>query len=714
VGLWPATGPPALSTPGARGAGSRRPGRIRHLAAPRSNDVERAVLPDGVDARGQRQLGELLVSEGLITDGQLAAALETQRKHGGSKPLGQILLDRNALTEAQLNHVIDRLQKRSRLGELLVRGGVITTTQLESALARQQTHGLPLGRTLLELNYISEVDLRKALWAQLNIAFVDLDKCILDRSLSTLINRSYAKRHVLVPIAKMDDALTVAMDDPTATAVIDELRASTGYTITVVTSTHAGIERAFRRVYEDGVAEPEEHDGRVELVADPSEANGKSRALEQYSAQRADELVRTLIKMAVTRGASDIHLETLDNHTRTRLRIDGVLRRLGIESLEDAISGNSQPIISRIKILAKLDITERRRPQDGSFRARVALGGQAETFDFRVSVVPGYYGENVLLRVLDPKRAPRSVAQLGFSRALTERFQPLLRRSTGIVVISGPTGSGKSTTLYAALMTLYRPDLKILTAEDPIEYVYEHFTQCEVNDRIGNTFASYLRAFLRHDPEVIMVGEIRDEATAEIAFQAAQTGHLLLTTLHTNDAISAVTRLQNLQVDTNIITSALLAVLSQRLVRHVCARCKEEYRPTPELQHEFFDTPPAGIRYYRGMGCTDCDFTGYKGRTPVGELWVPNEEDIILINKEAPFDVIRASAERRTLLMAADVWERLYEGQTNMEELMRALPYASITQFRRVAAERASTQSTAQAPAVVPAADRDRTGEQMF
>ena len=248
--------------------------------------------------------------------------------------------------------------------------------------------------------------------------------------------------------------------------------------------------------------------------------------------------------------------------------------------------------------------------------------------------------------------------------------------------VSGPTGSG-STTLYASLMTLYRPQIRILTAEDPIEYVYEQFSQSEVNEQIGNTFASYLRAFLRHDPEVIMVGEIRDEETAEMAFRAAQTGHLLLSTLHTNTAVAAVTRLLDLKIDPNMLASSLIGVLGQRLVREVCRSCKAESQPSDELMREFFDTRPAGMTFYQGRGCHECNFTGFHGRMTVSELWTPNEEDLILINKGAPFEELRTSSRRTTLSMADDALERLVAGRTTLEELIRMLPYSGIYEFRQ-------------------------------
>jgi type II secretory ATPase GspE/PulE/Tfp pilus assembly ATPase PilB-like protein len=309
--------------------------------------------------------------------------------------------------------------------------------------------------------------------------------------------------------------------------------------------------------------------------------------------------------------------------------------------------------------------------------------GEQFPIDFRVSVVPGYYGESMVMRVLDRRGAPSSMEQLGFSHDITERMKQLLKRSSGLLLVTGPTGSGKSTTLYAALMTIYRPQIRILTAEDPIEYLYDQFSQSEVNDRIGNTFASFLRAFLRHDPEVIMVGEIRDEDTASMTFRAAQTGHLVMSTLHTTTAIGAVSRLIDLGVDPNLVASSMLGVLSQRLVREVCPACKTRYVPSRELLKEFFDVIP-DIAWFKGSGCELCNFSGYKGRMCVAELWRPDEQDIILISKNASFDQIREASRRSTISMARDIADRLVAGRTNLEELIRVLPYSAIYEFRQM------------------------------
>lgn len=639
----------------------------------------RESLPETVElGSAQQLLGHLLISDRLITESQLEDALEIQQMTRPYKPLGQILVELGAIAPAKLKSILDLYRKRSRLGEILVKSGAITPDQLTAALDEQKRTELRLGEVLIKLNYVTEEILRQALCTHLSIPFVDLNAYGLDQRLTKLINRNYAKRHLVVPVCMGVNTLTLAMEDPTDVAIVEEIRSFTGFAVNVVTSTHQTLQRAFWRLYDKEMGEPGSASKTEVVVGDaPSEAGE-----ENSEATQADAIVRDLMAEALDHRVSDIHLEMIDFRMQARFRIDGELRPLTVPSLADALARSGRSVVSRIKILGNLDIAERRRPQDGSFRLQIQRGGQVETADCRVSVLPGYYGENVLIRILDQRNAPTAVTQLGFSPQITDKLLPLLRRPAGIVLITGPTGSGKSTSLFASLMTLYRPGLKVLTVEDPIEYVCERFTQCEVNERIGNSFSALLRAFLRHDPEVIMVGEVRDEASAELAFRAAQTGHLVLTTLHTNDAVSAINRLLDLGVDRNVITSSLLGIVAQRLVRKNCEPCRTAQWPSQAILDAFFASRIPDVRWYRGKGCQRCSFTGYSGRTPVAELWVPSDQDVLLINKGAPFDEIVASARASTTTMAEDVRDRLRAGLTNLEELVRTLPYPSLAKLR--------------------------------
>ena len=395
-----------------------------------------------------------------------------------------------------------------------------------------------------------------------------------------------------------------------------------------------------------------------------------------------DDPLSQILALAFQTDCSDIHLEMLSGGLRVRFRVDGVLQQPALGALQRTLDANQREVISRIKILAKLDIAERRRPQDGSFRTTVDRGGRPTSLDLRVSVVPSHTGESVVIRILDRTKAPRSLRDLDLAPDVAAQLGRLLERTTGILLVTGPTGSGKSTTLYACLGQLSRPEIRVLTAEDPVEYFYEELSQCEVNTDIGNTFATYLRVFLRHDPEVIMVGEIRDRETAEMAFRAAQTGHFLLSTLHTNSAIAALPRLLDLEIEPSLIASSLAGVLSQRLARKVCALCRRPYVPDPRTLAALFTAPPADLVFYRGSGCDACAGSGYKGRMMIADLWVPDEPDFALIARGASFDEVRRSATRTTHSMACDAHARLRSGQTTVDELMRVLPHSAIAEHR--------------------------------
>jgi type II secretory ATPase GspE/PulE/Tfp pilus assembly ATPase PilB-like protein len=635
-------------------------------------------------ANGNVRLGELLLAEGLVTQGQLDEALRQQSALDDYAPLGHILVTQNIVTRDQLLTILERHRRSSKLGDLLLKSGDIDQAQLDAALAEQRRTGQALGEALVQLGFVNEERLRVALCRQLHIRFFSLDTIIIDPSLRNLVNEKFAVKHRTVPLARVGNLLVVAMDDPTQTSVIDDLQRTTGLKIELVTSTSAHITRALERLYR--VETPPEigPGANIDVIGeqsdDPIYAPSNGRRIDT-----ADEIVRKLLRVAIDRGASDIHLETINSRLRVRYRIDGMLQHFNLGTLADDLSRQRGEVLSRIKILATLDIAERRRPQDGSFRARVAREGRIVPIDFRVSIIPGYYGENAVIRLLDPRRAPSSIEQLNLAPPITERLRTLVRASAGMILVTGPTGSGKSTSLFGILKSVYRPEIKILTAEDPIEYVCPEFCQHEVDERIGNTFSQYLRSFLRHDPEVIMLGEIRDADTAELAFRAAQTGHLVVSTLHTNDAISTITRLNDMGVNSGLCTSSLLGVMAQRLVREICWNCKQEYTPPAELLRGIFDTPP-DIRWRRGAGCSVCHHSGYKGRVALTELWTPGDDDALLINQGAAFEDIREAAARNTIPMADDVMRKLHEGRTNLEELVRVMPQSTFRALRTASA----------------------------
>ena len=582
-------------------------------------------------------------------------------------------------------HLASAARARLPLGEVLVKSGAITQEQLQDALKQQKNHpGVRLGRLLVKLGFVGDDTVRQAISAQLDVPFVDLERMRIDPALGRLINHAYARRHSLVPVSSIGQSLTVCMDDPTEQSVVGELKRLTGYSISVVTASHESIKAAFARLYSESLQGPSGGpvDGGVMDLEFDEESADDPRVNYGYEYKGADVIVQRLLALAIEQRTSDIHIETLSNRIGIRFRIDGLLQPPQLGELEPACNSLGREMVSRFKILAKLDIAERRRPQDGSFRVRLTNGDELITIDLRVSIVPSMHGESVVIRVLDKSRLPASIDGLGLPKRMVGQFGQLLKRTAGIILVTGPTGSGKSTTLYAALKTLYKPEIRILTAEDPIEYVYEQFSQCEVNDTIGNTFATYLRAFLRHDPEVIMIGEIRDSETAEMALRAAQTGHLLMSTLHTTTAVESVRRLRDLGIDANTIASTLAGVLGQRLVRRVCKDCKTPYQPSKH----FLDQLPFSARLTRwelvkGSGCPSCNFTGYSGRCMVGELWVPTQDDAVLIAKEVPMDELAASTKASTFTMAECASELLNEGVTNIEELVRVMPFSAIREM---------------------------------
>ena len=645
--------------------------------------AEPALTAEATALDADLYLGEVLVREELLTQDDLDEAFEAQKQAPAYQPLGTVLVDRGLITERQLKHVLGQ-RPQYRLGELLVRSQAITAKQLEHALEQQKHLKMPLGQILLKLNYLTDEQIRRALSVQLNISYIDLDAIPIERSLVRFINGSYARRYSVLPVSLDDQTLTVAMDDPTQGHVVEELTRSTGRIIRLVTASQVAIQRAFKRLYGIQADMPAVVAGKEAVEILIEEAAVVATGTATGNDQRGDEIFRQVLKKAIDRRASDIHLEMLPSGLYARFRMDGVLHEPELGALQEACDRNAREIISRIKILGGLDIAERRRPQDGSFRVQIERDGQVRPVDLRISIVPSYYGESVVLRVLDRASVPGSIDQLGLSQALTESLKQLAHRPTGILLVTGPTGSGKSTTVYASLLTIYKPQIRILTAEDPVEYVFEQFSQSQVNDLVGNTFASYLRAFLRHDPEVIMIGEIRDQETAEMAFRAAQTGHMLISTLHTNNAIGIVPRLLDLNIDPGLMASSLNGVVNQRLVRQVCQHCRDEYQPAPEILREFFTgAPPPELRFWKGRGCRLCGLSGYAGRMIVAELWVPTQQDRSLLAKRAHFNEVRAAAEASTISMAADIKDKLLAGRTNLEEVLRVLPYEVIYRLRQ-------------------------------
>ena len=566
------------------------------------------------------------------------------------------------------------------LGEILLHDDSIDKSTLKDILESQNESGVRLGELLMKKNLISEGVLRQAICKQLDIPFADLSKIKIDKALNRLINYDYALRQNIVPIAKTETTLTLAMTDPTDLLVVDELESFTKLKVNRVASLSSDIKGAFDRLYGSSELEQDIFDDTI-LIVDKSEQEQcrQERAFDAAAAKRIDKVVQRVLTLALQKNASDIHFETLEKGMEIRFRVDGVLQQLDMGEMQRVINSYACEVVSRIKILGSLDIAERRLPQDGSFRSVVRRENCNSKVDFRISVIPSCHGENIVIRILDKQKAPKTISDLNFSLPLHEKMMELLKNNSGIILVTGPTGSGKSTTLYTSLMETYEPGKKILTAEDPIEYIYDEFMQCEVKDKIGLSFARYIRSFLRHDPEIILIGEIRDQETAEMAVRASQTGHLVLSSLHTNDALGSVNRLKGLGVSSDMIASSLLGVLSQRLVRKICTHCKEKYQPKDS--HKTMEWLPDSLTHYKGTGCKQCDYTGYRGRMPLAELWVPSSEDLSLILREKNHDQLLRSSMQNTLFMVDEALGKLREGSTTIEELLRVVPHAMFKQY---------------------------------
>lgn len=546
-------------------------------------------------------------------------------------------------------------QERKRLGDLLIEAGLITREQLEETL-KEKAPGQKLGDALLQRGYITEQQLIEVLEFQLGIPHVSLYRYPIDPKLMNLVPKEFAKRNMLIPLKQEGDRLFVAMADPMDFFAIDDLRLSTGFHIEVAIASKDDILRAINKYYDidDSVEE-------FLNIAPQQEVREQEKLVEDDSP--IVKLVNQILQMAVEQRASDIHIDPQETKVVIRYRIDGILRT------ERALPKHMQGMLTaRIKILANMDITEHRVPQDG----RIKMNIDFHPVDLRVSTLPTIYGEKIVMRVLDLGAALNDLNKLGFNKVNLQRFIQLIEQPTGIVLITGPTGSGKSSTLYAALNRLNGEHVNIITIEDPVEYQLEGVNQIQVNPNVGMTFAEGLRSILRQDPNIIMVGEIRDRETAEIAIRASLTGHLVLSTLHTNDALSTVARLIDMGVEPFLVATSLSGVVSQRLVRRVCRDCQEEHEPTKREVDIFARRGLKIEKVMRGRGCPTCNMTGYKGRIALHELMVMSDEMRKVILNGEPLSKLREIAiKNKMIFLIDDGLLKVKQGLTTTEEVLR-------------------------------------------
>ncbi|WP_139490265.1 GspE/PulE family protein [Brevibacillus dissolubilis] len=543
-----------------------------------------------------------------------------------------------------------------RLGDILVESGIISEEQLQEALVEQKKSKLKLGDHLLQRGYITEQQLIEILEFQLGIPHVSLFRYKLDASLVSIVSEELARRHVLIPLKKEGNKLTVAMADPLDYFAIDELRMSTGFLIHTVIATRDEVQRAINRMY-----------SMQGSVKELMEGIGEAGDLEEVRVADDDSpivrLVNEMFDQAVQLRASDIHIDPQDDGIRVRYRIDGLVRT------ERVLPRHMMNMLTtRLKIMANLNIAERRAPQDGRIQMTVAY----REIDVRLSTLPTIYGEKIVMRLLDLSNAKVELDQLGLTRRNHSTFTQTISRPNGIVLVTGPTGSGKSTTLYAVLNHLNDESVNIITVEDPVEYQLDGINQVQINEQIGMGFSTALRSILRQDPDIIMVGEIRDQETAEIAIRAALTGHLVLTTLHTNDAVSSVTRLVDMGIPPFLISSSLNGVLAQRLVRRICKDCRHEV-PATEQEKELF--AKRGIKIetlYRGRGCGNCSLTGYRGRLAVHEVLSMDDTLRTMMTQNLPTSEYKKHAMKNgMILLFDDGLLKAKQGLTTLEEIYR-------------------------------------------
>ncbi len=571
--------------------------------------------------------------------------------------------------------------QKKRIGEILLEMGAITSDQLAQALERQRQTGERLGRILVSMGK-KEEQIVQALARQLNIPVMAMQRVTTEPNAAGLLPEALARKYNVVPIRREGNRLILAMADPLDVVAIDDVAIATGLVVSPAVTTEAEVQAAIERVYGFG----EHARGIIGEIAPAAEAAGATEeaAEETAALEKPDAPIIRLADLILTRGiqerASDVAIEPMENEVRVRYRVDGVLN-----TVMSVPKHAYAPLVSRFKVMARMNVAERRAPQDGSFQ--MAVDGR--TVDFRVSTVPLIHGERVALRLLDKSRAILSLSQLGMDEEMLARFERLIRLPHGIILVTGPTGSGKTTTLVSSLALLNALDRNIITVEDPVEYQLPGVNQMEVNPRAGLTFASALRSIVRQDPDIIMVGEIRDVETAEIAIHASLTGHLVFSTFHTNDAVSVITRLLDMGIEPFLIASPLAGALAQRLVRVLCPHCKRPSRTTPEVEamlRSAVGTAPRGgtpgggpaaadriNQAHEAVGCVHCRYTGYLGRTGIFELLVMSARlRQLVVRGGSASDLAAAARAEGMRAMRENGLLKIAQGITTMEEVLRA------------------------------------------
>ena len=565
-----------------------------------------------------------------------------------------------------------------RLGEILLKESLITQDQLDKALEFQRSNGGKLGSCLAKMGYITDDDITGVLSRQYGVPSINLKYYEIDPNVIKLIPQDTALRYQVVPLSRVGSVLSIAMTDPTNVFAMDDIKIMTGFNVEPVVASESAIGEAITRFYGGGASSHEELSNLMKNLVDEDqelELAAEEQELDATALERAAEeapiikLVNLILTDSVKRGASDIHVEPYENEMRVRFRVDGVLQTVMNPPLKlrDAMT-------SRLKIMAKLDIAEKRLPQDGRIMIKYKVDGRKKELDFRVSSVPTLFGEKIVLRLLDKENLRLDMTKLGFEPESLKKFERNILRPYGMVLVTGPTGSGKTNTLYSSVSRLNQVETNIMTAEDPVEFQLAGINQVQMKEQIGLNFAAALRAFLRQDPNIILVGEIRDFETAEIGVKAALTGHLVLSTLHTNDAPSTISRLMNMGIEPFLVATSVNLICAQRLVRRICVNCKEELEVPEQALIDAGYSPEEAktTKIYHGKGCSTCNKGGYKGRTGLYEVMEINDElrELILVGASA-LELKKKAIEQGMITLRRSGLIKVAAGMTTMEEVLR-------------------------------------------
>ncbi len=620
-----------------------------------------------MENRDSRWIKHLLDIKAISNEG-LDMALKEQEKTG--KRLDEILVLNNLIDKKKLAKSIFGLYSSRKIEEILIEDGIISSKQLEEALIKQKKNKRHLTEIFLEKGLVNDEQLAKALAKQQGLEYISLDNFTVDKGLVKEITLEKMQDYLFVPYKKEDNVLTIVVSDTTNLVLLDELKILLDMQLRLMVSTEGAIKKVLENFgSKSNVLQEMAEDLGMQIIKEDGEEERKEENIAEELEDKNNPIIKmvdSIINNAIKKRASDIHIESREEDVGIKYRIDGVL----YPAMEKVAKRFQEVIVSRIKIMAELNIAEKRVPQDGRFKIRF----EGRSIDFRVSVIPSNFGENVVIRILDKIVLNLDLTSLGFDPEELERFKKEIVKPYGMILVTGPTGSGKTTTLYAAISAIYTPEEKIITIEDPIEYQLSGVTQVPVNEKKGLTFARGLRSILRHDPDKIMVGEIRDPETAQIAVQSALTGHLVFSTIHANNVVDVITRLINMGIEPYNFVSALNCMIAQRLVRSICCYCKVSVKISEkELLDSGIDSAKAaGKIFYKGKGCEHCNWTGYFGRKAIFELIHLSDTIKEMILEKKPFSEIKLKAKEEGMIFLREAaLKKVFNGETTLKEVNR-------------------------------------------